>query len=70
MAMEELESLLAEWSADQERDARKADQAKLMWHVISAIYNAVRDDDVVKIVAGSETDKVLCEIVNYVEGWE
>lgn len=70
MAMEELESLLAEVRAEVARDERKKDQSRLMWHVISAIYNAVRDDDVVKIVAGSETDKVLCEIVNYVEGWK
>lgn len=66
--MDDLEQLLAEVEALKAREARIASEAKLMWLVLGAIYNMIRDDDVVRIVAGSETDKVISEIVNRVEG--
>lgn len=66
--MDDLEQLLAEWEEAEARAARIASEAKLMWLVLGAIYNMIRDDDVVRIVAGSETDKVISEIVNRVEG--
>lgn len=65
--MDDLEQLLAEVEALKAREARIASEAGLMWLVLGAIYNMIRDDDVVRIVAGSETDKVISEIVNRVE---
>jgi len=53
----------------QARDALIANEAKLMWLVLGAIYNGVRDDGRCVIEAGSETDKVITEIVSRVEGW-
>lgn len=77
--MDDLEELIAEIDAEmkakraalsetQAREARIADKANLMWLVVGALYNAVRDNDGARIVAGSPTDQVICEIVNYVEG--
>lgn len=51
------------------REALIANEAKLMWLVLGAIYNVVRDDGRCVIEAGSETDKVITEIVSRVEGW-
>ena len=53
----------------QARDALIANEARLMWLVLGAIYNGVRDDGRCVIEAGSETDKVITEIVSRVEGW-
>ena len=51
------------------RDALIANESRLMWLVLGAIYNVVRDDGRCVIEAGSETDKVITEIVSRVEGW-
>ena len=67
--MDELEQLLAEVEVQQARDALIANEARLMWLVLGAIYNGVRDDGRCVIEAGSETDKVITEIVSRVEGW-
>jgi 3-hydroxyisobutyrate dehydrogenase-like beta-hydroxyacid dehydrogenase len=65
--MDELEQLLAEMAEQEARDARKASEAKLMWHVISAIHNAVVDEGGCVIRAGGATADVIAEIVNRVE---
>lgn len=67
--MDELEQLLAEMEVQKARDALIANEARLMWLVLGAIYNVVRDDGRCVIEAGSETDKVITEIVSRVEGW-
>lgn len=63
----ELESLLDEMKVDQEREARKAAEVKLMWLVVSAIYSKVESDGYCGIEKGSPTWEVLDEIVNRVE---
>jgi hypothetical protein len=67
--MDELEQLLAEVEVQKAREALIANEARLMWLVLGAIYNGVRDDGRCVIEAGSETDKVITEIVSRVEGW-
>ena len=69
MAMEELEALLAEVES-QERGSRKLEQAELMYQAVSAIYNMAGYDGRCVIEKGGPTWDVLCEIVNYVEGWK
>jgi hypothetical protein len=60
---------MVEWEALKARDALIANEAGLMWLVLGAIYNGIRDDGRCVIVAGSETDEVITEIVSRVEGW-
>ena len=67
--MEEIEKRLAAYRAQQKRDESIRNEARLMYLVIGAVHNMIRDNDVCRIVAGSETDRVICEIVNRVEGW-
>lgn len=61
-----IDASLAEVAA---RDALIANESRLMWLVLGAIYNTIRDDGRCVIEAGSETDKVITEIVSRVEGW-
>jgi len=67
--MDELDGLMAEWEALKAREALIANESRLMWLVLTAIYNVVRDNGRCVIEAGSETDKVITEIVSRVEGW-
>jgi hypothetical protein len=67
--MDVLDKLWAEYEVQKAREALIANEAKLMWLVLGAIYNGVRDDGRCVIEAGSETDKVITEIVSRVEGW-
>ena len=48
-----------EIEVQQARDALIANEAKLMWLVLGAIYNGIRDDGRCVIEAGGETDKVI-----------
>jgi len=67
--MDELDGLMAEWEALKAREALIANESRLMWLVLGALYNVVRDNGRCVIEAGSETDKVITEIVSRVEGW-
>jgi hypothetical protein len=51
------------------REALIANEARLMWLVLGGIFNVVKMDGQCVIEAGSETDKVITEIVSRVEGW-
>jgi len=66
--MDELESLLAEVAEQEARDARKASEAKLMWHIIAAIHDHIASNGECVIRADSATSDVIAEIVNRVEG--
>jgi len=62
----EFESVMAQRA----RNARKKDDADLMWLVISAIHNKLMDDGHCAISKGSPTADVIAEIVAKVEGWK
>ena len=69
MMTSKLDKLWAEFEAETARNALIANEAKLMWLVLGGIYNVVKMDGRCEIEAGSETDKVITEIVSRVEGW-
>jgi hypothetical protein len=66
--MDELDGLLAEMAEQEARDARKASEAKLMWHVIAAIHDRLVESGECAIRAPSNMADVISEIVNRVEG--
>jgi hypothetical protein len=65
--MDELEGLLAEVAEQEARDARKASEAKLMWHIIAAIHDHLVDNGRCEIASPSNMADVIAEIVNRVE---
>ena len=67
--MDELDGLIAEVKAAEDRDARIASEAKLMWLVIGALHNGIVDNGRCVIEADGATADVLREIVSRVEGW-
>ena len=64
----ELDHILGEFTEQQERDARKELEAKLMWHVIAALHDHLVDHGRCEIASPSNMADVICEIVNRVEG--
>lgn len=51
------------------REARKVEQAGLMYLLIGALHNKLQDDGYCGFEKGSATADVIAEIVAKVEGW-